>query len=65
MTFIELLVYYKQNEHVYFLVGVFLGKSRDLQNRIIGEARWPTKKASFATIGDNWYDNELEIIIDR
>jgi hypothetical protein len=38
---------------VYLLVRVIFGKSRDLQNEIIGEARWPTKKAGFFTIGDN------------
>ena len=51
----------KQTEHMYLLVRVIFGKSRDLQNEIIGEARWPTKKAGFGTIGDNCYDNELEM----
>jgi hypothetical protein len=37
----------KQTEHEYLLVRVIFEKSRDLQNEIIGEARWPTKKAGF------------------
>ena len=50
---------------MYLLVRVIFGKSCDNQNEIIGEARWPTKKAGFVTIGDNSYDNEVEINIYR
>ena len=39
----------KQIEHVYLLVRVIFGKSRDLQNEIIGEPTWLTKKAGFVT----------------
>jgi hypothetical protein len=55
----------KQTEHVDLLLIDIFGKSRDLQNEIIREARWPTKKAGFVTIGDNCYDNELEMNINR
>jgi hypothetical protein len=55
----------KQTEHVYLLVRVIFGKSRDLQNEIIGEPTWPTKKAGFVTIGDNCYDNEVDMNIYR
>ena len=55
----------KQPEHVYLLVRVIFGKSRDLQNEIIGEARWPTKNAGFVTIGDNCYDYEVEMNMYR
>ena len=58
-------VKYKQTEHMYLLVRVIFGKSRDLQNEIIGEAIWPTKKAGFVTIGDNCYGNEVEMHIYR
>ena len=55
----------KQIEHVYLLVRVIFGKSRDLQNEIIGEPTWLTQKAGFVTIGDNCYDNEVEMNIYR
>ena len=47
----------KQSKHCTCLLVIF-GKSCDLLNEIIGEARWPTKKAGFVTIRNNCYDNE-------
>jgi hypothetical protein len=51
----------KQTEHVDLLLIDIFGKSRDLQNEIIREARWPTKKAGFVTIGDNCYDIDFKL----
>jgi hypothetical protein len=38
---------------VYLLVRIIFGKSRNLQNEIIGEARWQRKKAGFKY--QSWY----------